>query len=92
MVQHYGLMTASYPQVLNLQRTPYQDETGYIAALDDFRTTSVFLQGFLLAGRLRALGREAKMEMGAMPIGSMNGVGQMPSGMRNASPVLPGGN
>jgi cobalt-zinc-cadmium efflux system outer membrane protein len=91
MVQRYGLMTASYPQVLNLQRTLYQGETGYITALEDFRTTSVLLQGFLLAGGLGAPGSEAEMEIEAIPTGSMNGAGQMPSGMRNTSPLVPGG-
>jgi hypothetical protein len=35
MVKRYGLMTASDPQVLGLQRTLYQTETGYIAALEE---------------------------------------------------------
>jgi cobalt-zinc-cadmium efflux system outer membrane protein len=91
MVQRYGLMTASYPQVLSLQRTLYQGETSYIAALEDFRTTSVRLQGFLLAGGLGAPGQEAEMEIEAIPTGSVNGLGQMPPGMRNTSPLVPGG-
>jgi hypothetical protein len=91
MVQRYGLMTASYPQVLNLQRTLYLGETSYIAALEDLWTTSVRLQGFLLAGGLGAPGPEAEMEIEAMPTNRMNGVGQMPPGMRNTSPVIPGG-
>lgn len=90
MVKRYGLMTASYPQVLNLQRTLYQAETGYIGALEELRTNSVALQGFLLTGGLERPGQAAEMEMEAMPVGSVNGVGQMLPGMRNTSPVSPG--
>ena len=46
------MMTASYPQVLTLQRTPYQTETGYIAALEELWMKSILLQGFLLSGAL----------------------------------------
>jgi outer membrane protein, heavy metal efflux system len=52
MVRRYGLMTASFPQVLNLQRTLYATETGYISALEALWINSIVLRGFLLTGGL----------------------------------------
>jgi outer membrane protein TolC len=52
MVTRYGRMTASFPQVLNLERTIYATETGYISALGAVWTNSIVLQGFLLTGGL----------------------------------------
>jgi len=54
MTQQYGAMTASFIRVLNLQRMVYENETGYIDALERAWTSSVALGGFLLEGGLMA--------------------------------------
>jgi len=70
MVRRYGLMTASFPHVLNLQRTLYAAETGYISALEALWINSIVLQGFLLTGGLEMPGQAGEMELGPMSAGS----------------------
>jgi hypothetical protein len=50
MTAQYGEMNASFIRVLNLQRMLYENETGYIDALEHSWTSSVALNGFLLEG------------------------------------------
>ena len=71
MVTRYGLMTASYPQVLTVQRTLYQTETGYISALETLWMNSIVLQGFLLSGGLEMRGQADEMDLKPMPASSM---------------------
>jgi outer membrane protein, heavy metal efflux system len=71
MVKRYGLMTASYPQVLSLQRTLYQTETGYIAALEELWMKSILLQGFLLTGALEMPDRVGEIDLKPILAGSM---------------------
>ncbi len=52
MTAQYGEMTASFIRVLNLQRMLYENETGYIDALEHAWTSSIALSGFLLEGGL----------------------------------------
>jgi outer membrane protein, heavy metal efflux system len=52
MTRQYGEMTASFISVLNLQRMLYENETGYIEALEHAWISSVALRGFLLDGSL----------------------------------------
>ena len=54
MTARYGEMTASFIRVLNLQRMLYENETGYIDALEHAWTSSIVLSGFLLEGGLVA--------------------------------------
>jgi outer membrane protein, heavy metal efflux system len=54
MTAQYGEMNASFIRVLNLQRMLYENETGYIDALEHSWTSSVALGGFLLEGGLMA--------------------------------------
>jgi cobalt-zinc-cadmium efflux system outer membrane protein len=54
MTAQYGEMNASFIRVLNLQRMLYENETGYIDALEHSWTSSVALLGFLLEGGLMA--------------------------------------
>ena len=63
MVVRYGLMTASFPQVLNLQHTLYVTETGYISALEALWTNSIVLRGFLLTGGLEMPGPTAETDL-----------------------------
>jgi len=71
MVTRYGLMTASYPQVLSVQRTLYQTETGYISALEALWMNSIVLQGFLLSGGLEMPGQAGEVDLKPMATGSM---------------------
>ncbi len=71
MVKRYGLMTASYPQVLSLQRTLYQTETGYIAALEELWMESILLQGFLLSGALEMPDKAGEAALKPMAVGVM---------------------
>jgi cobalt-zinc-cadmium efflux system outer membrane protein len=48
MTEQYGEMTASFIRVLYLQRALYENETGYIDALERTWTSSIALRGFLL--------------------------------------------
>ena len=48
MTEQYGEMTASFIRVLTLQRMLYENETGYISALEHVWTSSITLSGFLL--------------------------------------------
>ncbi len=50
-------MAAAYPQVLIAQRTLFQVEAEYARALINLRQSGVGLRGFLLSGRLDAIGR-----------------------------------
>jgi len=70
MTARYGEMTASFIRVLNLQRMLYENETGYIDALEQAWTSSIALSGFLLEGGLTA---SASTEMD-LPVG---GIGSM---------------
>jgi outer membrane protein TolC len=54
MTARYGEMTASFIRVLNLQRMLYENETGYIDALEHAWTSIIVLRGFLLEGGLAA--------------------------------------
>jgi cobalt-zinc-cadmium efflux system outer membrane protein len=48
MTEQYGEMTASFIRVLYLQRALYENERGYIDALERTWTSSIALRGFLL--------------------------------------------
>jgi cobalt-zinc-cadmium efflux system outer membrane protein len=50
----YQSMAAAYPQVLISQRTLMQLEVSYITALEDFATSSLSLQSYLLTDGLEA--------------------------------------
>ena len=47
-------MAAAYPQVLIAQRTLMQLEVSYISALENFATSSLSLQSYLLTDGLEA--------------------------------------
>jgi hypothetical protein len=68
MTAQYGEMTASFIRVLNLQRLLYENENGYIDALEQAWTSSTALSGFLLEGGLMA---PDSMELD-MPVSGMN--------------------
>ena len=61
-LQKYGQMTAAYPQVLVSQRTLFQLQTDYIAALEALWTNSIAIRGFLLADPLEAPARAGETD------------------------------
>ncbi len=63
IVQKYGLMLASYPQVLTVQRTLFQLQTDYIAALEGLWMNAITLQGLLLTDGLEAPARPGEINM-----------------------------
>src|SRR5712692_7932777 len=86
MTARYGEMTASFIRVLNLQRMLYENETGYIDALEHAWTSSIALSGFLLEGGLMAPASvETDFAAGGMermePIDRSSRVFDMPSNL-----------
>ena len=69
IVQKYGLMTASYPQVLITQRTLFQLQSDYISALEALWMNAIGLRGFLLTDGLEAPARPGEIDM---PIREIN--------------------
>lgn len=61
-LQKYSQMTAAYPQVLVSQRTLFQLQTDYIAALEALWTNSIVLRGFLLSDPLEAPARAGETD------------------------------
>lgn len=62
--QNYRRMAASYPQVLIAQRTLFQLQADYIAALDNLWANAIALQGFLLTDGLEVPARAGEMDRG----------------------------
>ena len=61
-LQKYNSMTAAYPQVLVSQRTLFQLQTDYVAALENLWTNSVAIKGFMLSDGLEAPSRAGEMD------------------------------
>ena len=68
-LKSYGGMAAAYPQVLISQRTLFQLQTDYIAALENFWGNSIALKGFLLTDGLEAPSRAGEMDQ---PVRELN--------------------
>lgn len=79
MLARWGQMGASYPQVLLAQRTYFQAQTDYIAALEDLWTRSIALKGFLLTDGLEAPTRPSEMDQ---PVRELNLPAAMSGGER----------
>jgi cobalt-zinc-cadmium efflux system outer membrane protein len=65
----WGQMTASYPQVLIAQQTLFSAQRDYIQALQQLRTSSLALRGFLLTDGLEAPSRPGEVDM---PVRELN--------------------
>jgi len=63
IVQKYGLMTASYPQVLTAQRTLFQLQTDYISALEGLWMNAITLRGLLLTDGLEPPARPSEIDL-----------------------------
>lgn len=69
MVQRYGLMQASYPQVLLAQRNLFDLHTEYVSALGEMWTNTITLRGLLLTDGLEAPARPGDVDM---PVRELN--------------------
>lgn len=63
MVQRYGLMLASWPQVLLAQRTLFELQTEYVSALDSLWANTITLRGLLLTDGLESPARPGEVDM-----------------------------
>ena len=63
LVHNYGLMTASYPQVLKAQQILFQLQDGYIFALERLWVNAITLQGLLLTDGLEPPARPSEIDM-----------------------------
>jgi len=63
MLQRYGLMLASWPQVLLAQRTLFELQTEYISALDALWANSITLRGLLLTDGLESPARPGEVDL-----------------------------
>ncbi len=61
-MKSYRGMAAAYPQVLIAQRTLFQLQTDYIAALENLWANSIALKGFLLTDGLEAPSRVGEID------------------------------
>ena len=68
-LKSYGGMAAAYPQVLISQRTLFQLQTDYIAALENLWGNSIALKGFLLTDGLEAPSHAGEMDQ---PVRELN--------------------
>ena len=76
-LQKYNNMTAAYPQVLISQRTLFQLQTDYVAALENLWTNSVAIKGFLLSDGLEAPSRTGEMDRSIREINVPSGSATM---------------
>jgi cobalt-zinc-cadmium efflux system outer membrane protein len=60
--RRYGVLQASYPQVLLAEHTLFKAETDYIANLQTLWTNSIALKGFLLTDGLEAPARPSDVD------------------------------
>jgi cobalt-zinc-cadmium efflux system outer membrane protein len=63
MWQRWGQMGVSYPQLLAAQRTWFQAQTDYIAALGELWSNSIAVEGFLLTDGLEAPARPGEVDL-----------------------------
>jgi cobalt-zinc-cadmium efflux system outer membrane protein len=79
MAKQYGLMAASYPQVLAAQHVYLKMRQDYIRALEEWRVTAVALQGYLLTDGLEAPARPGEIDMPVREVNSPSPLsGSMP--------------
>jgi cobalt-zinc-cadmium efflux system outer membrane protein len=78
-LQSYKKMAAAYPQVLIAQRTLFQLEDAYVAALEQLGTSAIALKSFLLTDGLEAPAAPGQMDR---PVREIN----LPAGMSGIRP------
>ena len=62
LVDKYGKMLASYPVVLDSQKTLYELHLEYVVTLENVWTTGIALQGYLLTDGLEAPARPSEVD------------------------------
>ena len=77
--ENYRGMAASYPQVLIAQRTLFQLQADYIAALDNLWANAIALQGFLLTDGLETPARAGEIDRPVHELDIPSSTGSMPS-------------
>lgn len=80
LVNKYGLMTASYPQVLKVQQTLFQLHDGYISALEELWVNAITLQGLLLTDGLEPPARPGEIDLPVREINLPMQSSEMPGG------------
>ena len=80
LLSRYGLMTASYPQVLKAQETLFQLQDGYISALEGLWVNAITLQGLLLTDGLEPPARPGEIDMPVREINVPTQPRAMPGG------------
>jgi outer membrane protein, heavy metal efflux system len=78
--EKYGLMLASYPQVLKVQQTLYELHDGYISALEGLWVNSITLQGLLLTDGLELPARPGEIDLPVREINLPTQSSEMPGG------------
>jgi outer membrane protein, heavy metal efflux system len=76
----YGLMLASYPQVLKVQQTLFELHDSYIAALEELWVNAITLQGLLLTDGLELPARPGEINMPVREINLPTQSSEMPGG------------
>ena len=76
-LQKYNSMTAAYPQVLISQRTLFQLQTDYVAALENLWTNSVAIKGFMWSDGLEAPSKAGEMDRSIREINVPSGSATM---------------
>lgn len=80
LAQKYGLVTASYPQMLKAQHTLYQLQADYISALEGLWVNGITLKGLLLTDGLEPPARPGEVDL---PVREIN--------VPMTQPAIPGG-
>jgi len=80
LLSRYGLMTASYPQVLKAQETLFQLQDGYISALEGLWVNAITLQGLLLTDGLEPPARPGEIDIPVREINVPTQPRAMPGG------------
>jgi len=80
VVNKYGLMLASYPQVLKVQQTLFELHDGYISALEGLWVNAITLKGLLLTDGLEPPARPGEIDLPIREINLPTQSSEMPGG------------
>jgi len=80
VVNKYGQMLASYPQVLKVQETLFELHDGYISALEGLWVNAITLQGLLLTDGLEPPARPGEIDLPIREINLPTQSSEMPGG------------
>ena len=80
VVNKYGLMLASYPQVLKVQQTLFELHDGYVSALEGLWVNAITLEGLLLTDGLEPPARPGEIDLPIREINLPTQSSEMPGG------------